>query len=52
MFILMAQQRVGERPGRIEPSVVKRRPLTYPLLTRPREVVQCPREHHLYFRHS
>lgn len=30
---LMAQQRVGNRPGRIEPRAVKRRPKAYPLLT-------------------
>jgi hypothetical protein len=33
---LMAQQRVGNRPGRIEPRAVKRRPKAYPLLTVPR----------------
>ena len=33
---LMAQQRVGNRPGRIEPRAVKRRPKAYPLLTRHR----------------
>ncbi len=30
---LIAQQRVGNRPGRIEPRAVKRRPKAYPLLT-------------------
>ncbi len=30
---LMAQQRVGNRKGRIEPRAVKRRPKPYPLLT-------------------
>lgn len=30
---LMAQRRVGNRPGRIEPRVVKRRSKPYPLLT-------------------
>ena len=30
---LMAQQRVGNRAGRIEPRAVKRRPKAYPLLT-------------------
>ena len=34
---LMAQQRVGNRPGRIEPRAVKRRPKTLPLLTKPRD---------------
>ena len=33
---LMAQQRVGQRPGRIEPRAMKRRPKPYPLLTNPR----------------
>lgn len=36
LFALMAQQRVGNRPGRIEPRAVKRRPKAYPLLTKPR----------------
>jgi len=36
MFLLMSQQRVADRPGRIEPRAVKRRPKPYPLLTRPR----------------
>jgi hypothetical protein len=33
---LIAQQRVGNRPGRIEPRVVKRRPKPYPLMVVPR----------------
>jgi hypothetical protein len=32
LFLLMAQQRVANRPGRIEPRAVKRRPKAYPLL--------------------
>jgi hypothetical protein len=36
LCLLMAQQRVGNRPGRIEPRAVKRRPKAYPLLTIPR----------------
>ena len=36
LFELMAQQRVGNRPGRIEPRAVKRRPKAYPLLRKPR----------------
>lgn len=36
LFLLMSQQRVGNRPGRIEPRAVKRRPKAYPLLTKPR----------------
>ena len=40
LFVLIAQQRVGERPGRIEPRAVKRRPKTYPLLTKPRALAR------------
>ena len=36
LFILIAQCRVGKRPGRIEPRMRKRRPKAYPLLTVPR----------------
>ena len=36
LFILIAQQRVGNPPGRIEPRAVKRRPKPFPLLTKPR----------------
>ena len=36
VFQLMAQQIVGNRPGRIEPRAIKRRPRAYPLLTKPR----------------
>jgi hypothetical protein len=35
-FILVAQQQVGKRSGRIEPRAVKRRPKPFPLLTKPR----------------
>lgn len=38
LFVLIAQQRVGERPGRIEPRALKRRPKPYPLLTKPRSI--------------
>ena len=31
---LIAQRRVGKRPGRIEPRAVKRRPKPFPLLTK------------------
>jgi len=34
--ILVAQRRVGNRPGRLEPRAVKRRPKQMPLLTKPR----------------
>ncbi len=36
LLVLIAQQRVGDRPGRIEPRAVKQRPKPYPLLTQPR----------------
>jgi len=36
LFELMAQQRVGKRPKRVEPRAVKRRPKAYPLLRKPR----------------
>ena len=42
LFVLIAQQRVGERPGRIEPRAVKRRSKPYPLLTKSRVLA---REH-------
>lgn len=34
LFTLIAQQRVGNRKGRIEPRAIKRRPKQYPLLTK------------------
>lgn len=40
LFALIAQQRVGNRPGRIEPRAVKRRPKPYPLLTKPRQAAR------------
>lgn len=36
LFTLIAQRRVGNRPGRIEPRMRKRRPKPYPHLDRPR----------------
>jgi len=42
LFVLIAQQHVGNRPGRIEPRALKRRPKCYPLLTKPRAII---REH-------
>ncbi len=41
LFVLIAQQRVGERPDRIEPRAIKRRPKTYPLLTVPRALARA-----------
>jgi len=36
LLLLIAQQRIGNRPGRIEPRAVKRRPKQQPLLVVPR----------------
>ena len=41
LFVLIAQQQVGQRPGRIEPRAVKRRPKPYPFLTQPRTVARA-----------
>ena len=40
LFVLIAQQRVGHRPGRIEPRAIKRRPKPFPLLTQPRAIAR------------
>ena len=40
LLVLIAQQRVGKRPGRIEPRAVKRRPKPYPLLNKPRQLAR------------
>jgi hypothetical protein len=46
LFALIAQQRVGNRPGRIEPRSLKRRHKPYPMLTKPRTIMrQYVREH-------
>jgi hypothetical protein len=42
LFVLIAQQPAGHRPGRIEPRAVKRRPKPFPLLRKPRSAA---REH-------
>ena len=36
LFILIAQRKIGNRPGRIEPRVIKRRPKPFSLLMKPR----------------
>lgn len=41
LLALIAQQRVGDRPGRIEPRAVKRRPKPFPLLTKPRTAARA-----------
>ena len=40
LLVLIAQQRVGDRPGRIEPRAIKRRPKRYPLLIKPRAIAR------------
>ena len=40
MFTLIAHKRVGQRPGRIEPRAVKRRPKPFPLLSKPRPIAR------------
>ena len=40
LLVLIAEPRVGLRPGRIEPRALKRRPKPYPLLTKPRAMAQ------------
>ncbi len=37
LFILIAQKKVGNRPGRVEPRAVKQRPKPFPLLMEKRE---------------
>ncbi len=40
LLALMAEQRVGRRPGRIEPRALKRRPRNFPLLMEPRTLAR------------
>jgi hypothetical protein len=40
LFVLITQQQVGNRSGRIEPRAVKRRPKPYPLLSKPRRIAR------------
>jgi hypothetical protein len=40
LFALIGQQRVANRPGRVEPRVIKRRPKPFPLMTQPRAVLR------------
>lgn len=40
LFILIAQQQVGNRPHRIEPRAVKRRPKPFPFLAKPRQLAR------------
>jgi len=41
LFILIAQKQVENRPGRIEPRAIKRRPKPYKLLTEPRQFARA-----------
>ena len=41
LFIFIAQFTIGNRPGRIEPRAVKRRPKPFPLLMKPRREAQA-----------
>lgn len=41
LWVLIAQQHVGDRPDRVEPRAVKRRPKPYPLLTQPRPLARA-----------
>ena len=41
LFSLIAQKTVGNRPGRIEPRAVKRRPKAYPLLMEERNLAKA-----------
>ena len=40
LLVLIAEPRVGLRPGRVEPRALKRRPKPFPLLTKPRPVAR------------
>jgi Transposase DDE domain len=40
LFVLIAQQKVGNRLGRIEPRAIKRRPKQFPMLTQSRELAR------------
>lgn len=40
LFVLMSQRKIGNRPGRVEPRAVKRRPKPYPLLMKIRPLSQ------------
>ena len=40
LLALIGQQRVANRPGRVEPRAIKRRPKPFPLLTKPRAVAR------------
>lgn len=41
LMLLIAERKVGKRPGRVEPRAVKRRPKQMPLLMKPREIARA-----------
>ena len=41
LMLMIAERRVGKRPGRIGPRAVKRLPKPMPLLTKPRQVAKA-----------
>jgi hypothetical protein len=41
LMLMIAERRVGKRPGRVEPRAVKRRPKQMPLLMKPREIARA-----------
>jgi hypothetical protein len=46
LLVLIAEPRVGLRPGRIEPRAIKRRANNFPLMTKPRKEARAEvREH-------
>ena len=40
LFVLISERKIGNRPGRIEPRAVKRRPKPFPLLMQTRAVAR------------
>ena len=46
LLIMIAQIRVGNRPGRIEPRMIKRRPKPFALLMKPRADVRADIKKH------
>ena len=46
LFAMIAQSKVGGRPGRVEPRRRKRRPKPYPWLTKPRNLARSDIAHY------
>ncbi|MDN6877028.1 IS4 family transposase, partial [Pseudomonas citronellolis] len=46
LLVLVVQQRVGNRSGRVEPRALKRRPKPYPLLTCTRQSARAAIKKH------